>query len=348
MEILTAAGAAVLLAFLVWFATRVVRRFLLRWRVLDRPNRRSSHAVPTPRGAGLALVPPLLLAWALWGAVHGPPPPGLALVLAGAVVLAGLSWLDDMRGLPAALRFAVQAAAVALGVVGLGDGGPVFQGLLPPWLDRLAAGFVWLWFVNLFNFMDGIDGITGVETLSLALGLALCLALVGGQPFALGLALLLAGATAGFLPWNWAPAKIFLGDVGAVPLGYLLGWLLLAAAGQGLWAVALILPLYYLADATLTLLKRGLRGEKVWRAHRDHAYHARRAGRASPRRRCAAGAGLQCGADRPCNVCRARHALARPGRRRSRGRCSAYQLGTPRSQGILTQEKRSGREGRSS
>ena len=79
-------------------------------------------------------------------------------------------------------------------------------------------------------------------------------------------------ATLGFLPWNWSPAKIFLGDVGSVPLGYLLGWLLLMAAGQGLWAVAVILPLYYLADATLTLLKRGLRGEKVWQAHREHAY----------------------------------------------------------------------------
>ena len=264
--------AAAALALVTWLATGAVRRLLLRWQVLDRPNRRSSHDAPTPRGAGLALIPLTLLAWALWGVSHAPLPSGLPLVLAGAVVLAGLSWLDDMKGLPAALRFAVQAAAVALGLYGLGDGLPLFQGLLPLWLDRLAAGFVWLWFVNLFNFMDGIDGITGAETVSVALGLALCLALAGGAPVALALALLLAGATLGFLPWNWAPAKIFLGDVGSVPLGYLLGWLLLLAAGQGLWAPALILPLYSLADATLTLVKRGLRGEKVWRAHREHAY----------------------------------------------------------------------------
>ena len=272
MSDLTLPIAALVLAALVWVATRVVRRLLLRWQVLDRPNLRSSHKTPTPRGGGLALVPLVLIAWALWGARHGPVPLGFALVLGGAVLLAGLSWLDDMKGLPSALRFAIQAAAVALGITGLADAGPVFQGLLPPWLDHLAAGFAWLWFVNLFNFMDGIDGITGVESVSIALGLVLCLLLLGGQPVALGLALLLAGAVLGFLPWNWAPAKIFLGDVGSVPLGYLLGWLLLLAAAHGLWASAVILPLYYLADATLTLVKRGLRGAKVWRAHREHAY----------------------------------------------------------------------------
>lgn len=257
---------------MVGFVTGAVRRQLLRWQVLDRPNLRSSHQIPTPRGGGLALIPLALVAWVLWAAGHGPLPPGFWLVLVGAAVLAGLSWLDDMKGLSSALRFAVQGGAVALGMVGLSDGGPVFQGLLPPWLDALAAGFAWLWFVNLFNFMDGIDGITGVETLSIAFGLALCLWLAGGQPAALALAMLLAGAMLGFLPWNWSPAKIFLGDVGSVPLGYLLGWLLLAAAAEGLWACAVILPAYYLADATLTLLKRGLRGEKVWQAHKEHAY----------------------------------------------------------------------------
>ena len=276
MPDLTTTGAAFLvavaLAVLVWCATGVVRRLLERWRVLDQPNQRSSHETPTPRGGGLALIPLVLVVWTLWGATHGPVPPGLWLVLCGAAVLAGLSWLDDMKGLPSALRFAVQAAAVALGMVGLSDGGLAFQGLLPPWLDHLAAGFAWLWFVNLFNFMDGIDGITGVETVSISLGLALCLALLGGAPVSLALALLLAGAALGFLPWNWAPAKVFMGDVGSVPLGYLLGWLLLLAASHGFWASAVILPLYYLADATLTLLKRGLRGEKVWRAHREHAY----------------------------------------------------------------------------
>ena len=117
-----------------------------------------------------------------------------------------------------------------------------------------------------------IDGIAGVEAGSLGIGLVL-VGVVAGWPSVLSvLPALLAAATLGFLVWNWAPAKLFLGDVGSVPLGYLLGWLLLGAAMNGEWAAALILPLYYLADATITLVKRAARGARVWRAHREHFY----------------------------------------------------------------------------
>ncbi len=183
-----------------------------------------------------------------------------------------VSWFDDLRSLPVVPRLAVQALAVGLGIAAMDGAGPVFQGLLPPLLDRLAAGLLWLWFVNLFNFMDGIDGIAGVEASSLGIGLVLVGAVLAWPSVQVALPALLAAATLGFLVWNWAPAKLFLGDVGSVPLGYLLGWLLLIAAANGAWAAALILALYYLADATITLAKRGARGAKVWRAHREHFY----------------------------------------------------------------------------
>jgi UDP-N-acetylmuramyl pentapeptide phosphotransferase/UDP-N-acetylglucosamine-1-phosphate transferase len=141
----------------------------------------------------------------------------------------------------------------------------VCQGLLPFWLDRAVAVLAWTWFINLYNFMDGIDGITGIETVCIAAGLAIC-------GFALPQDLVLIAASLGFLLWNWHPARIFLGDSGSVPLGYLLGWLLLSLAGSGHPAAALILPAYYLADATLTLLRRASRLEPVWRAHRQHFY----------------------------------------------------------------------------
>jgi UDP-N-acetylmuramyl pentapeptide phosphotransferase/UDP-N-acetylglucosamine-1-phosphate transferase len=130
----------------------------------------------------------------------------------------------------------------------------------------------WLWFVNLYNFMDGIDGITGIETASLGVGIALVAAL-SGVPSALApLGLACAAAGLGFLVWNWHPARIFLGDSGSVPLGLLLGGLLVQLAVAGQLAAALILPAYYLADATITLGKRAARGEKVWQAHRQHFY----------------------------------------------------------------------------
>ena len=124
--------------------------------------------------------------------------------------------------------------------------GLILQGTAPALVDHALAAATWLWFVNLFNFMDGIDGLSGVEGASLGLG-AFLLALLGAAPAGLGpLGLALAGVSLGFLLWNWHPAKIFLGDVGSIPLGYLAGWLMLALAASGAWQVALLLPAYYL------------------------------------------------------------------------------------------------------
>ena len=251
---------------------------LLRRRaILDFPNERSNHAIPKPRGGGLAVVPITLVAWT---AIAGPDlPGGFLVVLGGAWALAVLSWIDDLRSLPAALRLAVQAAIVATGAHWLGAQGLVFQGLLPGWADTAAAAVLWLWFLNLFNFMDGIDGISGVEAISIGGGLAILATLAADSAPPAWLGATLAAATAGFLVWNWPPSRIFLGDVGSVPIGFLLGFLLLALAARGYWAPALILPAYYLADATITILGRLLRGEKIWRPHSEHFYqHAVRGG----------------------------------------------------------------------
>jgi UDP-N-acetylmuramyl pentapeptide phosphotransferase/UDP-N-acetylglucosamine-1-phosphate transferase len=261
------AAATAILAFAL---TALAVRTLAARAVLDIPTARSSHVRPTPRGAGLAVVtalaPALLFIAASSGATRE-----LAPMMAALLGLAVLSFLDDVRSLNAGLRLAAQAAAVALGLLSLPDG-LVLQGFLPFWLDRLLVAVAWLWFVNLYNFMDGIDGITAVETISIGLGVALVASFATlPEPFgAMGLAV--AAAAAGFLPWNWHPAKIFLGDAGSVPLGYLLGFLLISLALHGLAAAALALPLYYLADATITLLKRLVRGERVWQAHREHWY----------------------------------------------------------------------------
>jgi len=245
-------------------ALRIVLAWLRRRQILDHPNERSSHSRPTPRGGGLAVTPAILIGWAVLAAT-GLILSGQWIVMAGALVLLLLSWRDDRVSLSARTRLLVHLAAVAAGLLALPDKQMIFQGWLPIWADRAAAAFLWLWFLNLYNFMDGIDGITGIETLAIAAGLYF-LSPAPEQAAVVG------GAAAGFLLWNWHPAKIFLGDSGSVPLGYLLGWLLLRLAGEGLWAPALILPAYYLADATITLIRRGLRGEKVWQAHREHFY----------------------------------------------------------------------------
>jgi UDP-N-acetylmuramyl pentapeptide phosphotransferase/UDP-N-acetylglucosamine-1-phosphate transferase len=268
-----AAGIFMIVAAASWSATRGVLAWLERRAILDRPNERSSHTRATPRGGGLAVTAVLLLAGGALAAIlpaagHEP-----WIVLGGTAILAGLSWLDDLTDLSAALRFGAHILVVTAALLAMPADAPVFQGLLPPWLDRLAAGLLWLWFVNLYNFMDGIDGMSGVETMTLGLGLfALALSTPGLFDMVGWMGLIAAAAALGFLLWNWHPARLFLGDVGSVPLGFLLGWLLLELAAAGQWAAALILPLYYLADATITLGRRALRGEKVWQAHRAHFY----------------------------------------------------------------------------
>jgi UDP-N-acetylmuramyl pentapeptide phosphotransferase/UDP-N-acetylglucosamine-1-phosphate transferase len=259
---------------------------LLRRRVVDVPNARSSHVTPTPRGGGIAVIGTISAAWFALAAAGLVPTSGIVIALAAAG-LAAVSWLDDLQGLSPAVRLLAQFVAVVLGLWML-PRGAIFQGWLPSGLDVVGAALLWVWFVNLFNFMDGIDGIAGSEAVAVGIGIVL-VTLFGistadpNHPLAqyvrvrgdLALTLnatAIIGAALGFLVWNWMPARIFLGDVGSVPLGYLLGYLLCQLTLRGQWQAALILPSYFLADATITLLRRLARRERVWQAHREHFY----------------------------------------------------------------------------
>lgn len=267
--------AAPLTGFATWALARLSIDLLAAGGVMDRPNARSSHSRAVPRGGGIAVLVMVLPGWLVLALLTGQAS-RLWPVLAAATALALLSFADDLRGLAPLPRILGHGAAVALGVLLLPGDALLFAGQLPLWADRVLTGLAWLWFVNLFNFMDGADGLAGVETVAVAGGLACALALLAPAAAPLmPLAAVLAGAGAGFLALNWHPARLFLGDVGSVPLGYLLGWLLVwSACAEGLWWLALALPLYYWADATSTLLKRASRGARLWQAHREHAYQA--------------------------------------------------------------------------
>lgn len=266
---LLAGGAAFLVA---WLGTGLARHFFLRHAILDHPNPRSSHSRPTPTGGGVGVMAALLPVWGAGAYFFPSAVAGGWPLFAAALLLAAVSWVDDLRGLSPAIRLLFQGAAVAFVLITLPEEFRIFQGVLPPLVDRIAAGLLWIWFLNLFNFMDGIDGMTGVETASLGLGVALVASLANLAPGFAYYGIAAAGAALGFLVWNWPPAKIFLGDVGSVTLGFLLGWLLLSLAAAGHWAAAVILPLYYLMDSTTTLVRRLLRGERIWEAHASHFY----------------------------------------------------------------------------
>jgi UDP-N-acetylmuramyl pentapeptide phosphotransferase/UDP-N-acetylglucosamine-1-phosphate transferase len=264
-------AVALATGLLTCLTTRLLIPILAHREILDCPNERSSHQVPTPRGGGIAVIGSTLLAWVVFARTESMPSGVFGIVL-GAVLLAAVSWFDDLRGLSPIVRLLAQAAAVAVGIL-------VLPG--PRDLFYLAAiGLVWIWWINLFNFMDGIDGLAGTEAAAIGASLLLFAGVgAGADPALRTLAAVVTGAAIGFLVWNWSPARIFLGDIGSVPLGYVLGFLLLDLAARGRWTIAVILPLYFLADATITLLRRLLRGERVWQAHREHFYqHAVRRG----------------------------------------------------------------------
>jgi UDP-N-acetylmuramyl pentapeptide phosphotransferase/UDP-N-acetylglucosamine-1-phosphate transferase len=270
---------SILIGLIPMFATAIATglflKILRRKNIFDHPNERSSHKNPTPRGAGIPVILVIIFTWVslyLSGNAFDKHPI-FWVVVAGSLGLGFISWIDDSKGgISPTYRLLVQLLVVSLSIAFLPKEEMIFQGLVPIWIDRLIAGLALLWFTNLYNFMDGIDGISGAKAVTIGLGIFL-ISIISDSVINIGLpGLCVASVAIGFLFWNWQPAKVFLGDVGSIPLGYLIGWLLLYLAIQGHWAEALLLPAYYLADTTITLVKRLAHRKKPWVAHRDHAY----------------------------------------------------------------------------
>lgn len=251
----------------------LLRPVLVRY-ALARPNARSSHRIPTPQGGGIAVLAGAFLALGLVLLFTPMPVPArdtLLMVMGATVLLAIVGAWDDIRPLPAWLRLILQALCVGLVVLYAAPELRLFPALPLP-LERALALFAGVWFVNLVNFMDGIDWITvaGIVPLSGALALA---GVTGPLDAGTGLlAAALLGGLIGFAPFNKPSARLFLGDVGSLPIGLLTAYLLYRLAGAGALTAALILPLYHVLDSSITLLRRLARGEKVWEAHRSHFY----------------------------------------------------------------------------
>ncbi len=265
-----------LVAALSALLTGLVRRYAMARGVLDVPNARSSHTMPTPRGGGIAIVAAALAGFFGLAVVGGWAPAALwALAGAGGLV-ALVGFLDDHGHVAPGWRLAAHFAAAAwvLGWLGalpsMTIAGATFE---PGWPGLLVAALCLVWLLNLYNFMDGIDGIAGVEAVAVGVGGALLHAAAGEHALATA-PLVLAGAAAGFLLWNFPPAKIFMGDSGSGFLGIAVGVLWLHSAGQApqlLWSWAILLGVF-VVDASATLLRRLLRGERILEAHRSHAY----------------------------------------------------------------------------
>jgi UDP-N-acetylmuramyl pentapeptide phosphotransferase/UDP-N-acetylglucosamine-1-phosphate transferase len=265
--LLAVVPAAMLSAGVTW----AIRPLLLK-HALARPNARSSHRIPTPQGAGIAVIAATLMVTGSIIAGTDRLSSTFPVAAFGATLfIAVVGFADDLKSIPVLTRLVLQAIAVGA-ILFASPADLRIASAVPFWIERGLLLLAVLWFVNLVNFMDGLDWMTVAEVLPITAAM-IVLGLLGEFPLSPAIvAAALCGAMMGFAPFNRPVATIFLGDVGSLPIGLLLGWCLLQLAWHQHFAAALLLPLYYLSDATVTLLRRVARGEPFWAAHRSHFY----------------------------------------------------------------------------
>ncbi|WP_028348563.1 glycosyl transferase [Bradyrhizobium murdochi] len=270
-QLLLSFAAAVLAALLSAVLTWALRPLLLRI-ALAKPNARSSHGIPTPQGAGIAVIMATLITTVAVIVFAGAAEMKIPVaVFAATLFIGAVGIADDVKSIPVLPRLLLQGLAVAAVILAAPENLRIVPAC-PLWLERGLLILAGLWFVNLVNFMDGLDLMTVAEIVPIT-GALVLLGWLGGLPASTTVAAAaLFGAMLGFAPFNRPVAKIFLGDVGSLPIGLLVGWCLLQLAWHQQVAAALLLPLYYLADATVTLFRRIARGEPFWAAHRSHFY----------------------------------------------------------------------------
>jgi Fuc2NAc and GlcNAc transferase len=261
---------------LTYFGVEIFRRWTLKRQILDIPNERSSHTIPTPRGGGIIFVSLSLFFCCIYTFNLS-----LLTYLIGAVLLSIISWIDDLKSVPSALRFTVHFIAAGLIVFGFGS----FPTVYVPFFAEIQLGYLaipitilWIvWLTNAYNFMDGIDGIAATQAITAGIGWYL----LGWKfeiPITSFLGLIFAAANLGFLLHNWSPAKIFMGDVGSAFLGFSFAFLPLLASKESpnntakFFYIGILFVGLFVFDTIFTFLRRLIAGEKVWQAHRSHLY----------------------------------------------------------------------------
>lgn len=269
----------ILAFFLTLMGVGLFRRWSLRRKLFDIPNERSSHTIPIPRGGGLIIVSVCLTIYFIYLQIFDFEIPWAYFL--GALIVAGISWIDDLYSISVVWRFLCHSTAAGITIWGLG----FIENFYIPFIGTIEGGtgavficFVWIvWLINAYNFMDGIDGIAGIQAFIAGLGWTF----IGNfwQIETIGFyGAVLSISSLGFLLHNWQPAKVFMGDVGSAFFGYTFAVLPLLAAKQTvqanfpLFVIGVLFVWFFVFDTVFTLFRRLMRGEKIWQAHREHIY----------------------------------------------------------------------------
>jgi UDP-N-acetylmuramyl pentapeptide phosphotransferase/UDP-N-acetylglucosamine-1-phosphate transferase len=259
-----------IMSFIISLVTiKITIQFLKKTKTIDIPNERSSHIIPTPKGAGLGIIATLLIVYYTFL-------PLTDFWLMGSIlIITTLSFINDNKQVSIIIRLIIQ---MVLTIIVLNFWPPLkdiilFNSIIPIWIEYIITFLLIIWVMNLFNFMDGIDGISGTQCIIIGVGVGLSLFLAQ-EEYKLEkiFAGFMAGSSLAFLLWNWHPAKVFLGDAGSIPLGFINAILILLLCKNDLWYVAIIINNYYFFDASITLLRRIKMKKKPWNAHKEHFY----------------------------------------------------------------------------
>ncbi len=236
---------------------------------IDTPNERSNHFDPTPKGAGIGIILSLLIVYYIFLPIND-------LIFTSSILsLCLMSFINDNINISIIFRLFIH---ILLSLFVLMFWQPLLNlsllnDIIPNWLGTILIILFIIWMTNLYNFMDGIDGISCVQCIIIGIGVGSCLFYSEGiNKIENLLSGFLVGSSIAFLIWNWHPARVFLGDAGSIPIGFINAILALLLFKNGFWYVALILNNYYLADSSITLIKRIMKKEKPWQAHKSHFY----------------------------------------------------------------------------
>lgn len=263
---------------LSWFITRLLIPLLTKYKIVDLPGKRRSHESSTPRGGGLALILiyitcfPAFEYFIIGGFGYS------RSIIQILLPIALVSFWDDLIGIRISFRLIVQASCSVLAIMWLVHPHLVLHDSLPIYLDLAIGSFALLTFLNVYNFMDGIDGISASESIHLCLTILLLYSVRGdimnNVGFVIPTILIILGWSIGFLCFNWSPAKIFLGDIGSISLGFLFGIciLIVASSSEHLFLSCVIACLYYVADGGITIMIRLAKGEAIWKPHLNHFF----------------------------------------------------------------------------
>lgn len=257
--------------FLLYFLIGVFIKVSQRLQLVDTPNERSNHKIPVPRGAGIVIIfamNALLFVFAVYNNYFNAQILSLIISL---LFIASVFFVEDIITLKIHYRLISQILVVAFGMYFILGKEVIIFPYLPDFINYIIVFISWLWFINLYNFMDGIDGITATETIAICFGVILISHHLQ-QIIPIEIATIIIVSMIVFLLFNWSPAKVFIGDGGSVALGFLIGLLLIRIAHFTNVLVSITLALYYLSDSGITIVKRMMKGEAIWLAHSDHFY----------------------------------------------------------------------------